>query len=687
VESSEAEKEVNQQKMTTEVARLNNDAPTGEMAASPSKNIPVSVGSSNNPSSKRKKRPNRLWKRLFSKSDKQMDSNPTLMYEEVLENHDDGIAGVGEELDQQDQIEHIANNTQRDGLQDEVVEDIPVLDNIDESEPIQKVSKPKVIKPFRLPPLDKQTPHRHGFKTSPRSKATLSTASTMASSTATQVSMPRNSGFTNHNLQADELSTHYCESNSSSLPYPDDVASPSASQSWGVTDFIHHLPAFSPDQLENAHDACDSSEHGGISPTWTPVRQLPQTNSSGTSIDGTTDKIDTFPLALQQGNSGQDAKLSTKSASDSYGKSDDVYRRNNDNAPQTAVSELDLANVSVASSVGSHLIKNGSLLNNNASTAAPSDGQSATVGEREAKIPVQNQTNPSSTNNLDSWPLSEYKYSCEVDEERMESSESPSITKPKTNDARKPGQESGVSDLNGSVHTPKLPPETKRKTNPQFFMGEEVPDNNHFTNNEIGENTGLRRSNTKNQPHKAAGQDNPSATDSSNADHLYAEINIRKPRSLSGRTGSDAVSVAMTSISSLTGRSSLFNIPDNYNSQRSNNVTNGKRGHLTGGENEYYDAARDAGTGLFEKLTCVINEAFRNTCRCFDGVVSGSSLPNSPSGTKYSEFGRGFPNSSEEKATVNATTANTVALTSSTKSGSINQRSQELPTFSSPMES
>ncbi len=606
------------------------------------------------------------------------------MYEEVLEHHEEGISETVEERVQHDSVEHVAEGAQQSGLQGESAQDIPILDNIDETEPSQKVLKPKVIKPFRLPPLDKQTPHRHGYKTSPRSKATLSTASTMASSTATQISTPRISGPMNHNYHGDESSTHYCESHSSSLPYQYDATSSAASQSRGVIDFIHHLPSPSTDHVENAHDACGLSQNGVNSYTNTPVRQLPKTNSDGASIDGTDEKIDTSPQVLQQDNSEKDAKLSTKSCIDSYGMKDDVYRTNCDKPALTAVSELDMANVSVSSFVGPPLVKNDPLYNS-VSSAAPSGGRSETIGGIKTKISTQNETKPSSTNNLESGLHSEYEYSCEVDEERLESSEIPTPTHHKTNEAMEPTQETAVSELTGSVYTPKLPPETKRKSNPQFFMGEEVPRSNHLTNVEIQENPGLRQSKAKCPQQKAAGQDNPSVTDSSDPDHLYAEINIRKPRSLSSRTGSDAVSVAMTSISSLTGRSSLFHNADYYNS-KSSNAADGNRGHFRGGENEYYGVSADAGTGLFEKLTCVINEAFRNTCRCFDGVVTGSSLPNSPTGTKYSEYGRGVPNSSEEKTTVNATTANTVALTSSTKSASINQHLQDLPTFSSPME-
>jgi hypothetical protein len=203
--------------------------------------------------------------------------------------------------------------------------------------------------------------------------------------------------------------------------------------------------------------------------------------------------------------------------------------------------------------------------------------------------------------------------------------------------------------------SPRTPPCTQRKSiNNEFFIEEPTEKEQP--------NTSQRKS-KQSSPQFKDTQDS-FANDPSN--HIYAEINIRnkpkKPHPLS-RTGSEGTtgtsSLAMTSISSLTGRDSLFPSLDpssqsglgglwfySFGSTGDADEVNDAAVVPAHEEENYFDYTNDdtvqkarllgavggsgaenaSGTRVLDTLSTVLNTVFYNTCQCFEGVVSAENV-------------------------------------------------------------
>ena len=182
--------------------------------------------------------------------------------------------------------------------------------------------------------------------------------------------------------------------------------------------------------------------------------------------------------------------------------------------------------------------------------------------------------------------------------------------------------------------SPDEPPSTQRKSvNPEFFMDDAVAPPSP---------TNGRRSREKQMQQQQ--QQVSNNDDYDNPNHFYAEINVKhRPQPIT-RTGSEGIaSLAMTSISSITGHESLF--AKDYDAgglspllcglwQTSSTVVKTvevDENYFDYSKDETAQECREEDSGLLEQLGNVINNTFCNACQCLD---TNNSLSISPDAIK-----------------------------------------------------
>ena len=237
--------------------------------------------------------------------------------------------------------------------------------------------------------------------------------------------------------------------------------------------------------------------------------------------------------------------------------------------------------------------------------------------------------------------------------------------------------------------SPDEPPNTQRKNvNQEFFMEDQVvppsPTNpiRHRKHPKI-----QRESPTmlKEQPQKQQQQPPQQVNheDYDNPNHLYAEINVKhRPQNLTRQGSEGTASLAMTSISSITGHGSLFAKDHDHSGSGGLSPLPGGLWRMgstiintSAAEENYFDYSNDETlrdhqrekSGMLERVGNAMIQIFYTTCQCFD--LNGRE-PMSPGGD-----GR------KEAEVVDTATK---TLNEAVENGTGGSRE---PMFSSPMES
>lgn len=233
--------------------------------------------------------------------------------------------------------------------------------------------------------------------------------------------------------------------------------------------------------------------------------------------------------------------------------------------------------------------------------------------------------------------------------------------------------------------SPEEPPNTQRKSvHPEFFMEEQVvppsPTNKcrqkqhqqQHHQQTLKEQPKLQQQQQQQQSQHHEDYDNPN--------HLYAEINVKhRPQPMTRQGSEGTASLAMTSISSITGHGSLFT--KDYDTGGLSPLPGGlwRIGSTvinTASEENYFDYSNDdtlrehrgENTGLLERIGNAVTQIFYTTCQCFE--VNNVKVPMSPGVVKRESS----TSVMMESKTLNEATVNTE------KSGGGE------PIFSSPME-
>ncbi|KAL7482530.1 hypothetical protein ACHAW6_008211 [Cyclotella cf. meneghiniana] len=258
--------------------------------------------------------------------------------------------------------------------------------------------------------------------------------------------------------------------------------------------------------------------------------------------------------------------------------------------------------------------------------------------------------------------------------------------------------------------SPDEPPNTQRKTvHPEFFMEEQLlppsPTSKHRKQQQKQKHSGKDQHQQKatqqehQQQHQQAQHND---VYDNNPNHLYAEINIKqRPHPVTRQGSEGTASLAMTSISSLTGHGSLF--------ANDNSFDNGGLSPLPGGfwrigstivkpssnaaeEENYFDYTNDDtlkghrssenSEGMMDRLANIVNQMFYNTCQCFE--VNNGIVPMSPIIAKRDTNSA----SVVDTKTLNETTVNgtNIAVKTVTTQGGNTVGNTSEPTFSVSME-
>jgi hypothetical protein len=250
--------------------------------------------------------------------------------------------------------------------------------------------------------------------------------------------------------------------------------------------------------------------------------------------------------------------------------------------------------------------------------------------------------------------------------------------------------------------SPDDPPNTQRKSvNPEFFMENAAVPPSPTNKHRQRQHTSIQQQQKLQQQQPQSQQ--PNHEDYDNPNHLYAEINVkhRHPQPMS-RQGSDGTaSLAMTSISSITGHGSLFN--KDYDDHNNSNILSPLPGGLwrigstviniannAAAEENYFDYSndetlrdhhRDIGDGnhlgILERIGNAAYQLFSTTCQCFD--VHGNNVPVSP-GVAVKEESDVLESKMLNDTTVNGKNKGDGRESSSGGSG------EQQPMFSSPMD-
>ena len=214
----------------------------------------------------------------------------------------------------------------------------------------------------------------------------------------------------------------------------------------------------------------------------------------------------------------------------------------------------------------------------------------------------------------------------------------------KTNTATSPNPTSIAIESKKS-ESPEDPPNTQRKNvNPEFFMEEEVvppsPTNKlrHTKHQQIQrEQQALKEQQPKLQQHHHQ-QQHANHEDYDNPNHLYAEINVKHRAQPITRQGSEGTaSLAMTSISSITGHGSLFAKDHDNNTgglsplpgglwRIGSTIINTSTNNNAAVEENYFDYSNDEtlkdhrreNSGILERMGNAVVHIFYTTCQCFE---------------------------------------------------------------------
>ncbi|KAL3765446.1 hypothetical protein ACHAWO_011528 [Cyclotella atomus] len=259
--------------------------------------------------------------------------------------------------------------------------------------------------------------------------------------------------------------------------------------------------------------------------------------------------------------------------------------------------------------------------------------------------------------------------------------------------------------------SPEEPPSTKRKSvNPEFFMEDAVvPPSPSNKQRQRQHQQQQQQQQQQKQLHQPQPQQPNNHEDYDNPNHLYAEINVKhRPLPVSRQGSEGTASLAMTSISSITGHGSLFNKDYDDNSggillplpeglwRIGSMVIN----TAAAAEENYFDYSNDetlrnhrgdgnnngSNSGMFERIGNAAYQFFYTTCQCFE--VNGGSVPMSPDVVKE-EMSRATTTaaattSALNDATVDGTNHAVNTMTSNASKGGSGGEQQ--PVFSSPME-
>jgi len=256
--------------------------------------------------------------------------------------------------------------------------------------------------------------------------------------------------------------------------------------------------------------------------------------------------------------------------------------------------------------------------------------------------------------------------------------------------------------------SPDKPPSNQRKhVNAEFFMEDTAvppsPTSNKHRLRQQGsaaaQQQALEEQRRKQQPQQVQ----PNHDDYENPKHLYAEINVKhRPQPLTREGSEGTASLAMTSISSITGHGSLFAKEYDINTSTFNSSLNPLPGGLwrmsstaimaKPEEENYFDYSNDEtlnqhrNTSMLDRLGNAISEMFYSTCQCFDVKANAASVPVSSSqGGKVTTEGDLVLN----ETTVNQGTNNAVITVTTqgktSKGGKNGVTTTDQPMYSSPM--
>ena len=258
--------------------------------------------------------------------------------------------------------------------------------------------------------------------------------------------------------------------------------------------------------------------------------------------------------------------------------------------------------------------------------------------------------------------------------------------------------------------SPDKPPSNQRKhVNAEFFMEDTAAPPSPTSNkhrqrqqqSDAAHQQALEEQRQKQQPQQVQ----PNHDDYENPKHLYAEINVKhRPQPLTRQGSEGTASLAMTSISSITGHGSLFAQDYDVNASAFNSSLNPLPGGLwrmsstaimTKPEEEnYFDYSNDdtlkqhrgENTSMLDRLSNAISEMFYSTCQCFDVKGNAATMPISPS--------QGGKVAQESELTLNETTVNqgtnnaVITVTTQGRTGKGDKNgvtSIDQPMFSSPL--
>ncbi|KAL3790584.1 hypothetical protein HJC23_008790 [Cyclotella cryptica] len=240
--------------------------------------------------------------------------------------------------------------------------------------------------------------------------------------------------------------------------------------------------------------------------------------------------------------------------------------------------------------------------------------------------------------------------------------------------------------------SPDEPPNTLRKTvHPEFFMEEQPlppsPTSKHRKQSHQQKQSvkdqqqKAMQQHHQHQHHHQQAQHNDDYDD--NPNHLYAEINVKqRPHPVTRQGSEGTASLAMTSISSLTGHGGFWRIGSTVVKPSSNAAEEENYFDYTNDDTLKEHRSRENSEGIIDRLASIVSQMFYTTCQCFE--VNNGTVPTSPAVTKRESNNASVVDTKTlNETTVNGT--NNAVITVTTLGGTTVGNKSE-PTFSVPME-